>query len=144
MHSYYTEPDFDYALIDDIASKIGEGLVKWGRVAVRQCKEKYGTVRVYVGFGVRDLTQLIWPRYMYRPSNCPKWLWDIQYTKANDVIFGLINKIVVPYHIWLYRRMYRLAVKQHPEYKVEILVMADYSEYLKGLGIKFEDHWETL
>jgi hypothetical protein len=44
-----------------------------------------------------------------------------------------INRVIVPYHIWLYRRAYRNAVRKWPHLVDEICSAADYGELLVGI-----------
>jgi len=48
MHCWGDE-NVDWKGIDDSVHYIGRGLVKWGRMSVHQYKEKFGTVRIYMG-----------------------------------------------------------------------------------------------
>ncbi len=130
MHTW-GEDDFDWLGIDCAAQYIGENLRKWGRVDVRQYKEKFGEVRVYCSLGLYMWHQLIWPGYV---SNQYPWHWlwtrDVYFPQW---IFRLVNRLVVPYHKWLYRVLYGEAVRVYPHLHDEILDAADYPELLKGL-----------
>jgi len=129
MHIWGDE-DVDWGGIDDAASYIGQGLRKWGRVDVKQFKEKYGTVRVYCRLGVGMFHQLIWPGYC--SNQYPyKWLWlaDLKLMW----LWRLLNHAVVPYHKYLYRKYYANAVQKWPHLREEILCCADFDELLKGL-----------
>jgi hypothetical protein len=44
-----------------------------------------------------------------------------------------LNKIILPYHKWLYRRAYSNAIKKWPYIKEEIAGGADWYELLKDL-----------
>lgn len=130
MHTW-GEEGVDWEGIGEAARFIAEYLLRWGRVNVRDWKEKFGTVRVYCSLGWCQIHSITHPRYLY--SQYPGWLWKL------DVYHGykitrLVNWFIVPYHKWLYRRAYRLAVEKWPHLTAEILNGADYHELLKGLG----------
>lgn len=131
MHSYGDE-NVDWNGINESARYIGENLKKWGRINVRQYKEKFGTVRVYCSLGWRNLLGITHPGYChYRPY--PEWLKILDIFYLSKAIPVLFNWIIVPYHKWLYRKSYSDMVKKYPHLKEEILCMADYDEFLKGL-----------
>ena len=129
MHSWGDE-GVDWKGIDDAAEFIGVNLRRWGRVNVRQYKEKFGTVRVYCSFGwhkFHNITHPGWCRGQY-----PDWLWHLD-CDIGSLVIKPINYVIVPYQRWLYRLFYRIAVKKWPHLRREILCAADYSDLLKGL-----------
>jgi len=132
MHSYYNkkDTDFDFAGVDAAAEYIGLNLRKWGRVDVRQYKEKFGTVRVYCSLGIYMWHQLFWPGYVCNQYPY-KWIWvaDVYFPKW---VFHLINKVLLPYHRWLYRLLYQRAIVKWPHLREEILCSADWPEVFKG------------
>ena len=131
MHSYGDE-NVDWAGIDDSARYIGENLKKWGRVNVRQWKEKFGSARVYCSLGWNSLLNITHPGYChYRPY--PKWLMTLDIYYLSKIIPFLLNWLIVPYHKWLYRKLYKDCVKKFPHLRKEILCFADYSELLKEI-----------
>lgn len=134
MHSWGDET-VDWKGINDAARYIGTQLVRWGRVPVRDWKEKYGTVRVYTGFGWESLYSITHPRYVYYRG--PQWIWKyVHCSKWSRWIFRhLVNPIVVPYHVWLYKLVYRRAIRKWPHLRLEILDGADYLELLEEHGI---------
>lgn len=118
--------DFKYfAEVGEAAQFIGDYCRKYGRIGVTQTKEKYGTARVYCGFGLYSLHSITHPGYVY--SQYPKWLWcfDIGYLSK---IIRLFNPVIVRYQMFIYRRAYHLAFKQWPLIKEEIISGADYPE----------------
>lgn len=124
------EEGVDWRGISDSARFIAEYLVRWGRIGVRDYKEKFGGVRVYCSMGWSQIHSITHPRHMY--SRYPRWLWKL------DVYYGHyltrpLNWLVVPFHRWLYRRAYRLAVEMRPHLRLEILDSADWPEFLEGL-----------
>lgn len=128
-----------YLEIDFIAQWIGSYLINFGRVNVTQTKEKYGTVRVYCTLGWYSIHDITHPGYSY--SQYPKWLFNLDYSCFSKIV-SLFNPIVLKYHQWLYRRAYKKAVQKWPHLTYEILVCADYSEFLKGLSKKFDEYME--
>ena len=128
MH-IWGDKSVDWDGIDAAAAYIGEGLKKWGRVDVHQYKEMFGEVRVYCSLGLFRWPQLTHPGWHI--NQWPKWTWKYQSKPA--WIFKLLNKLIVPYHIWLYKRYYRKAVEKWPHLKAEILSIPDYGEFLKDI-----------
>lgn len=128
MHTWGDE-DVDWEGINNAADYIGDNLVRWGRINVRQVKEKFGTVRVYCSLGFHCFHGLIFPRYCW----IHKW-WPYGLDLAiSNVIAGIFNKVLVPYQQAIYRHYYSKAVQKWAHLREEILCCADYSEYLKGL-----------
>lgn len=117
---------------DDAAYYIGTFLKKWGRVPVRDMKEKYGTVRVYCKLGWDNLHDIFYPGYAY--YQFPKWLknFDIYYGDKIIKYTGL-GFVSFYYHKFLYRLAYKKAIAKYPEIRYSILCSADWTEYLKGL-----------
>lgn len=129
MH-LWGDNDVDWKGINDAAYFIGLNLRRWGRVPVTDIKEKFGTVRVYCRFGWYTLHDVTHPGWAYFQT--PLWLACIPMRWA--------NKVVIPYHEWLYKFLYGRAVKIWPHLKAEILSGADWPELLKHLGS--QDYWE--
>lgn len=116
-------------MADDAATFIGEWLIKWGRIEVKQYKEKFGTVRVYCDdFGFSDFYSIWRPSYYWIPS----W-WPYKLDRRLSVILRLFNYIVVPVQKVLYRLRYKQAVRKWPKIKAEILDYADFPDLLKGI-----------
>lgn len=131
MHSWGDE-NVDWEGIDFSARYIGENLKRWGRVSVSQYKEKFGTVRVYCTLGWRSLLTITHPGYMhYRPY--PKWLMTLDIFWLSKIIPVMFNWIIVPYHKWLYRKLYKDMIKKYPHLKQEIFCTADYYDLLEDL-----------
>jgi hypothetical protein len=138
MHTYGHWPAKYFNQIEAAASEIGWFLSRWGRVPVLQTKEKFGTVRVYCSFGWDSLHCIIWPRHCWIHSWWPYKL-DL---KISWYLMPILNKLVVKYHIWLYRKSYARAVEKYPHLKDEILSGADFGEVLEGVaGYKQSDYW---
>jgi hypothetical protein len=129
MHMWGDE-DFDWKGLDQAIRFIDTNLVRWGRISVRQSKEKYGTARIYCSLGWHQFHSITHPRSVF--NRYPRWLWDLDCKYGSKIVRFLFGW-VVNYHCWLYRKVYSLAVKKWPHLKEEILCCADYDELLKGL-----------
>ena len=105
-------------------------LVRYGRISVRQSKEKYGTVRVYCSLGYWGFFSLLNPGHVY--VHWPRWLNDLDW-KIGRPVMQILNKVIVPYHKFIYRKAYKKAVEKYPAIKDRILRTADYPELLEGL-----------
>ena len=125
-----SEPDFDWAGVSAAAEYIGTRLIKWGRVNVRQWKEKFGGVRVYCSLGFVDWQQITHPGHAF--IRWPSWLYWGLFEHLHWLQW-LVNLLVLPYHRWLYARIYRLAVEKWPHLREEILEPADHEEFLQPL-----------
>lgn len=131
MHSW-GDDTVDWEGINESARYIGENLRRWGRVGVRQYKEKYGTVRVYCGFGWRNLLNITHPGHISWNGRYPKWLIKVDHLIFSNIV-PWFNWIIVPYQKWLYYFLYKQCVIKFPHLRDEILSCADYSEILKDL-----------
>ena len=129
MHSWGDE-GVDWKGINDAAHYIATFLVRWGRVSVRDYKEKYGTVRVYCSLGWSQFHSITHPRHCF--ARYPRWLWSLDCRHGSRILRPL-SRLVVPFHCWLYRQAYKRAVTRWPHLRREILAAADFSELLKGL-----------
>lgn len=132
MHNWSDEK-VDWRGINEAADYIGLTLRKWGRVDVRDYKEKYGTVRVYCSLGWYSLHSLTHPGHSWIRYKREGILWKLNYSEKFNQVFRLINYVVIPYHKWLYTYVYSRALKKWPHLRMEILVCADFDELLKGL-----------
>mgnify|MGYP001588249460 CR=1 FL=1 len=140
MHLWGDET-VDWGGIDAAARFIGEGLRFW-RIDVRQWKEKYGTVRVYCSFGFPWWQSLTHPGHVW--CRWPRWLDFITYAHSwyNPFYFTLrlLNLVVIPFHVWLYKFYYRKACRKWPHLREEILRGADYYELL-GASVTNQQIW---
>jgi hypothetical protein len=125
------EDNFDWDGLDFAIEYIGVNLKRWGRVAVRDYKEKWGCARIYCSFGFNSLHSITHPGHCF--SRYPKWLWNIDCLYLSRIIPFLFNWWLVPYQTWLYRKLYSDMVKTFPHLKEEIVCCADYDELLIGL-----------
>jgi hypothetical protein len=124
-----------YLSIDEVADYIGRKLIRYGRVNVVQTKEKFGTARVYCNMGWSSLHSITHPGHFY--IRHPKWLAQLD-NKIFSTVIPLFNFIVVPYHKFLYRQAYKMALKKWPNLWKAILFGADYQDLLKGLHKEFD------
>ena len=115
---------------DAAAYFIHRYLVKYGRISVRQSKEKFGTVRVYCHLGYFGFYNLFYPGRMW--VHWPKWLYALD-LKFGRPVMQILNKVIVPYHKFIYRRAYKKVVEKYPAIKENILCTADFSNLLEGL-----------
>lgn len=133
----WSDKSVDFDGINDAAEYIYDYL-KWWRVPVRDRKEKFGTVRVYLSLHWERgwlFQHLLYPNYIY--YQFPQWMRKIDYCIPTDKL----NWIITPFYEYLYRRAYRNALKKWPHLKCEILHSADYSELLVDLDCgKREQH----
>lgn len=131
MHSYGDE-GVDWDGICNAANYIGQNLIRWGRVSVFTYKEKFGTVRVYCGgLGWYQFHSITHPGHAF--NRYPKWLSKLDDKIGTKIVPFLFNWIVIPYHKWLYKKLYQDMVKKHPHLREEILCVADYRELLEGI-----------
>lgn len=134
MHDW-SDKEIDWKGISDAASFMADYLTKWGRVPVRDHKEKYGTVRLYCSFGWSSVMDLTHPGYAWVPYKRDGLMWKLCYSRSlMPFLFNLLSYVVRPYHIYLYRRAYKLAIKKWPHLREEILRGADWCEYLEEFG----------
>ena len=130
MHTWGDE-GVDWQGIGEAARYIAHFLRRWGRVGVRDYKEKWGTVRVYCSLGWHQFHCITHPGHCY--SRYPKWLWRWDVYHGSRLIPFLTGWAILPYHRWLYRLAYKRAVAKWPHLKEEITSAADYPELLEGL-----------
>lgn len=123
MHSWGSGFKY-FAEVDQAAEEIGNFCRKWGRIDVRQTKEKWGTARVYCSFGLLTIQSVLKPGYYYTQK--PAWLMGLG-------IPAWISNQFLPYQLWIYRLAYKRTLRKHPYIRNEILGGADWSEYLEGL-----------
>jgi hypothetical protein len=134
----------DWNGINDAGAYIGYWLRKWMRMDVRDVKEKFGTVRIYCGFGWSGLYSI------YRPGYCwyPNW-WPIKvdnWLAYHTPIFKWINRIVVPIQQKAYTWRYKKAVQKWPHLYNEIVMCADHGELFEGTvpGYVHSNYWTKV
>lgn len=129
---YWGDEDFDWIGLNYVVNYIDKNLKRWGRVGVRQTKEKWGNLRCYCSLGWNSLLSITHPGWThYKPY--PKWLRKLDIFYLSKIIPILFNWALEPYHCWLYRKLYSNMVKKFPHLREEIICCADYPKLLKGL-----------
>ena len=128
---HYWGDDFDWKGLNHAIDMIAIPLKRWGRVNVVQYKEKFGEARIYCSMGWNQLHCITHPGHCY--SRYPKWLWTLDCKYGSKVVPVLFNWFIIPYHKWLYRYLYKMAVKKFPHIYDEIVDACDYPELLKGI-----------
>lgn len=155
MHSW-GDKGVDWKGINDAAYFIAHWLKTWVRMPIQDYKEKFGTVRVYCGFGWYGIYSI------WRPSHCwyPKW-WPMKldFWLANTWLWKQLNlRVVIPIQKRAYVWRYRKAVERWPHLYREIVSQADYGEFFEGVrfaspysrsglrrkAYKHSDYWRTL
>lgn len=124
------ENDVHEICLSEAADMIRNHLVKYGRVNVTQAKEKFGTVRVYCTLGFYSFHCITHPGRVW--IQYPRWIYILDLSIGVRVM-SVVNKVVVPYHKWLYRQAYKKAIQKLPFIKEEIVIHADYPDLLEGL-----------
>ena len=139
MHQW-GDKGVDWKGINDAAYFIGDFCRTWGRMNVRDMKEKYGTVRVYTSLGIRSLLQLTHPGFChYRPY--PGWLTrlDINHGERIFQYTGLSLFFIKVWHPFIYKFAYKRALAKWPHLRKEILACADWPELMPEY-YNFEDN----
>lgn len=134
----------DWPYFEDVglaAQYIASFLRKWGRIGVRDYKEKWGTVRVYLSLGWHQVHCITHPGYCF--SQYPKWLWSLDCLYFSKVV-QYLNYLILPYHKWLYNKAYQNAVKKWPHIREEILVAVDYPEFIDGNDDVMAKYWSVV
>jgi len=93
------------------------------------------SVRIYISFGLgwKSLFSITHPGWVsYKVAGYPKWLMTFDIFALSKII-PYLNCIILPYHKWLYRKLYSDMIKKYPHLREEILCCADYSDLLKDL-----------
>lgn len=116
-------------ILDKIAYDIGNFCVRYGRIPVTQVKEKYGTVRVYCGFGCTSLHSLLFPNYVYKHKRFPDWLWRLDCNHGSK-FWELFSRLIFPYQKFIYKLAYMRAIWKHPDHFDAITSCMDYPEYI--------------
>jgi hypothetical protein len=134
MHNW-SDTKIDWKGIEDAARYIGLNLRRWGRVPVRDYKEKWGTARVYCSFGWYSIHDITHPGYAWIRYKRNGLMWHLNYARWISPAFTILNMVIRPYQQWLYTYFYGRALRKWPHLRLEILSGADYSELLTKYGV---------
>ncbi len=142
MHQWGDE-DFDWKGLDEAIYFIADWLSTWVRMPIRDYKEKYGTARIYCGFGWHGIYQIWRPRHCWYPR---WWPMTFDFWLANTSVWRRLNKLVILLHQKAYAWRYKKAVQKWPHLYKEIVSMADYEELFEGAvpGYKHSDYWRKV
>lgn len=128
MH-LWGDKDFDWEQLDESIEMVGSFMRFWGRIGVSS-KEKYGTARIYVTFWDGSLHGLVYPGY--HVCKWPKWLWSFDLNVIGPFIrWTRLAKLAVWYQTKIYGMAYSKGIKRFPKIKVELVINADYEEFIK-------------
>jgi hypothetical protein len=130
VYHRWEDDDFDFREFNEVVDFV-QNYLKTRRVPVRDVKEKYGSLRVYTGFGYENIHSFLYPGYAYCQYRS-KVLWELD-CKYGSKAMWLVNFIVIPLHKYWYHQAYKLALKKWPKFRDEILETPDYIELLEGL-----------
>jgi len=139
MHVWGDE-GVDWQGIDDAARYIGENLRRWGRIQVKDYKEKWGTVRVYCHFGCEALFWFVYPGWVY--YRWPDWVMKIDRSDISYFLWRAFERILVPYQVYVYKAVYNKAVKRWPHLRQEILTDCDYPDLVMSKEVQREYGWD--
>ena len=95
-----------------------------------QFKEKFGCVRYYVDMYL-SLHSLIFPRYWR--IRFPKWLHRLDMKVITPVLNFFFGRLWHHWQKYIYGRAYLRAIRKWPHLRGEILIDADYLEYIPGV-----------
>jgi hypothetical protein len=128
------EEGFDWDGLNAAGNYIQYYCTKYGRIGIHQ-KEKYGTLRVDAYF-TSTVHDVICPGYYFTryPNDTLRDL-DYFFSEHSRWLFKPFNA----YQRFIYRLVYKRAVKKWPHLIEEILIDADHPELLQGLGYEFKN-----
>ena len=69
-HHDWSDETFDWKGLNEAVDFLDKNLRRFGHIAVRQSKEKFGTARIYCSLGFSQLHDITHPGYVY--SRYPK------------------------------------------------------------------------
>ena len=132
------EEDFDWEGLSNAADMISNYCRRWGRLGCNT-KEKWGQLRADMSrLGYVQLHDIIFPGYAF--SHFPKWLWQLDCR----FIAPVLHKCWKPIAWWqkkVYNRAYQKALKKYPHLREEILVDAEWPEYIAGAMEIHNKYW---
>lgn len=114
--------------VEEAAYWIGKYLRKYGRINVLQTKEKFGTARVYITFGIYSFDELLYPGRQYPKYKFLGELGD----KVFIFLFKYLNIFIIPYQQYIYKKAYEKAFLKFPLIRKEIIVGTDYPELVSN------------
>jgi len=129
MHTWNGE-GVDWQGIEDAVAFLNTYFTK-RKISVFQAKEKFGTVRIYCSLGIDMVHGLVYPGYAFYQWD--GWKAKLDYTVGRWIMSKLNKWFIYKWHTKVYRRGYQLAVEKWPHLKREILVCADFDDFIKGL-----------
>lgn len=119
----------DWVGIDSCCRILSTYCKRYGRLG-GQVKEKYGTVRFYVYFGVLSLHTLVYPGYGI--DRFPKWLSNLDSDYISPALRYLFERPFIWWQTVIYNRAYQKCLKLYPHLRAALLCGADYPEFIKG------------
>lgn len=142
MHSW-GDKGVDWKGINAAAYFIAHWLKTWVRMPIQDYKEKFGTVRIYCGFGWHGVYSIWRPMHHWYPK---WWPMRLDFWLANTWAWGQLNRVVVKLQQKAYAWRYKKAVEKWPHLHDEIVSQADYGELFEGVipGYRHSDYWTTI
>lgn len=135
--------DFDWKGLDQAINIIAKTTKRYGRFG-GSIKEKYGTIRFSpLNLGIISLHSLIYPCYYY--NQFPQWLWKLDVYYIGPFLQKTLGRSWFWYQRKVYNYAYQKAVKKFPHLIEEIIVDADYPEYIIPHGMEVHNkYWTTM
>lgn len=121
------DTDFDWDALGQAVDYVAHNTRRWGRIQMHT-KEKYGTLRINCHYGF-TIHGSIWPGYCFKHRYCPQWLWSLDLKLQNRFYDRFINPWFISYQKWVYKQVFKRAVKKWPHIEAEIL--DEYDWYLE-------------
>ena len=118
---------------------------RWGRIGSHG-KEKYGTFRHHAQLWDGGLHTLIWPGYVRIVNGFIYWYLDQYLVKPFTKYTGL-HRLGLQWQRFIYNYAIQKMCKQYPDIVDELVMDADWPEYIKGAvdGKTIHDrYWTTV
>ena len=135
------DEEFDWEGLNDAGYIISRYCRRWGRLGCNT-KEKWGALRADMSpIGFLSLHAIVFPGYAF--SHFPKWLFKIDVF----VISRIFERFQKPIGWWqrkVYNAAYQKALKKYPHLKEEILVDAEYPQFIDGAMEIHNKYWTSL
>ncbi len=138
---YWGDPTVDWKGINDAAYFIHDYCVRWGRFG-GQAKEKFGCVRFYTDLGYISLHSLIFPGRVWIAF--PKWLNYLDFKIITPILNFTLGWLIRRWQRWIYTRAYTKALYKWPHLRAEILIHADYLEWIPGASKRIGNETHVL